>query len=78
MSIEMDKPKTAFEKIDAASNLVEQMMLAHTIKDESHFRSCHRKAGQLLFDALRQLEQSGDEEEWNVASLPSLSYPPAL
>lgn len=59
MSIEMNNPKTVAEKIDAAANLVEQMNLAHMIKDESRFKQAHQKAGQLLFDALRQIE---DEE----------------
>lgn len=58
----MKNPKTAFEKIDAAANYVEQMMLAHTIKDEAHFRKCHQEAGKLLFDALRQMESSDEEE----------------
>lgn len=30
----MNNPKTVAEKIDAAANLVEQMYLAHMIKDE--------------------------------------------
>src|SRR5688572_5995972 len=56
MSIEIENPKTIAEKIDAAANLVEQMMLSHAIKDEAHFKYAHKKAGSLLFDALRQME----------------------
>ncbi len=56
MSIEMRNPKTAEEKIDAASNLVEQMYLAHMIHDEVKFKEAYQRAGQLLFDALRELE----------------------
>lgn len=59
MSIEMENPKTVVEKIDAAANLVEQMNLAHMMKDEQMFREAWQKAGRLLFDALRMLE---DEE----------------
>lgn len=57
MSIEMKNPKTAEEKIDAAANLVEQMYLAHMIKDEAKFQEAHKRAGGLLFDALRELEE---------------------
>ena len=57
MSIEMENPKTVAEKMDAAANLVEQMNLAHTIRDEEHFKKCHQKAGDLLFKAMRQLEE---------------------
>jgi hypothetical protein len=63
MSIEMDNPATALEKIDAAANLVEQMFLAHTIKDESRFKYAHQKAGQLLFDAMRQIEDESDVDK---------------
>lgn len=56
MSIEMNNPKTPLEKIDAAANLVEQMFLAHSIRDEKKFKEAHFKAGDLLFKAMRQLE----------------------
>lgn len=62
MSIEMENPKTLMEKIDAAANLVEQMSLAHTIKDESHFKKCHKEAGELLFDAINKLV---DDDEYS-------------
>ena len=61
MSIEMENPKTVMQKIDAAANLVEQMKLAHTINDYSHFNKCHEKAGKFLFDAMRQLEKMNIE-----------------
>lgn len=57
MGIEMDNPQTVPEKLDAAGNLVEQMMLAHNTKDEGHFRKVHARAGELLFQAQRQLEE---------------------
>jgi hypothetical protein len=63
MSIEMKNPKTVLEKIDAAANLVEQMFLSHSIRDENHFRKCHQQAGKLLFDAMRQLEGEEDSKE---------------
>ena len=63
MSIEMDNPKTALEKIDAAANLVEQMFLSHMIRDEATFKKSHQCAGTLLFDAMRQLENEQDVKE---------------
>lgn len=62
MSIEMNNPKTVYEKIDAAANLVEQMMLAHTIHDQERFKYAHKKAGDLLFDAMRQIEEEEDSQ----------------
>jgi hypothetical protein len=59
MSIEMDNPKTPIEKIDAAANLVSQMLLANTLRDAKHFKGCHDKAAKLLYDAMRQLETGG-------------------
>lgn len=56
----MKNPKTAVGKIDAAANLVEQMNMAHMIKDENHFKKVHRQAADLLFKALRQLENDGE------------------
>lgn len=61
MSIEMENPKTVVEKIDAAANLVEQMNMAHMLRDEAQFKKAHQKAGQFLFDALRQLEEMNIE-----------------
>lgn len=60
MSIEMENPKTVLEKLDAAANLVEQMHMSHMIKDEARFKYAHEKAGSLLFDAMRQLEDEQD------------------
>jgi hypothetical protein len=57
----MKKPKTVKEKIDAAANLVEQMFLSHSIRDENHFRKCHKEAGELLFQVMRQLDEKNDE-----------------
>ena len=34
----MENPKTLLEKVDAASNLVEQMQIAHAVKDEKTFQ----------------------------------------
>jgi hypothetical protein len=60
MSIEMDNPKTPLEQADAAANLVEQMMLAHSIRDEAHFKKAHKKASDLLFELIQQLEEKED------------------
>jgi hypothetical protein len=65
MSIEMENPKTVVEKIDAAANLVEQMNMANMIGDKMHFQKVHKRASELLFNALRQLEatEQGNIEE---------------
>lgn len=57
MSIEMDNPETVLEKIDAAANLVEQMYLAHMIRDEERFKESHKKAADLLFEAVQMLDE---------------------
>jgi hypothetical protein len=61
MSIEMKNPTTVVEMVDAAANLVEQMKLAHMIRDEKHFNEVHKRAGDLLFEALRKCEELGIE-----------------
>jgi glycosylphosphatidylinositol transamidase (GPIT) subunit GPI8 len=61
MSIEMENPITILEKIDAASNLVQQMYLAHTIRDEVKFRDAHRQASELLADAIEMCDEKGIE-----------------
>lgn len=61
MSIEMQNPETIMEKVDAAANLIEQMMMAHAIKDEAKFEEAHQKAGNFLFDAMRLMEEKGIE-----------------
>lgn len=57
MSIEINNPKTLLEKVDAAANLVQQMYLAHMIKDESKFKEAHSKATELLFDATQMADE---------------------
>lgn len=57
MSIEMDNPTTALEKADAAWNLVEQMHLAHTVRDEARFKEAHEKAGKLLSELVEMLDE---------------------
>ncbi len=58
MSIEMNNPKTFLEKVDAAANLVEQMYLAHMVKDEQKFKEAHEKASALLFEAIQEIEEN--------------------
>lgn len=53
----MNNPKTLLEYVDAASNLVEQMYLAHMIKDEKKFKEAHDKAGKFLFEALQLIDE---------------------
>jgi len=58
MSIEMDNPKTLLEKVDAAANLVQQMYLAHMIKDEKKFKEAHQQATTLLSDAVEMIDEA--------------------
>lgn len=60
MSIEMENPKTLLEKVDAAANLVEQMYLAHMMKDEPRFLEFKEKASQLLFESVQMLNESDE------------------
>ena len=66
MSIEMENPKTALELVDAASNLVAQMMLAHRMRDESRFNEVHEKAADFLHRAVQVLD--GAEGALNTVS----------
>jgi hypothetical protein len=59
MSIETEFPATIMEKVDAAANYVEQMYLAHKLKDEKRFEDCHKEAAELLFDAIKLLDEEG-------------------
>ncbi len=58
MSIEMGNPKTVMEKVDAASNHVSGMMLAHMTKNEEMFTEKHEKVSKLLFDVMQMLEEA--------------------
>lgn len=57
MSINMKDPKTALEKIDAASNHVEQIRLALMTGDKERAMMSVEKASQLLFDAQQLMEE---------------------
>jgi len=54
----MNNPKTLLEKVDAAANLVEQMQLAHMMKDERKFTEAKQKASSLLFDAVQMINKN--------------------
>lgn len=56
----MDNPKTLLEKVDAAANLVQQMYLAHVVRDEAKFKAAHQKATALLFDATQMIDENED------------------
>ena len=56
MSIEMENPQGALALVDAASNLIEQMHLAHRIGDEETFKDAHAKAGKFLHEAMIELD----------------------
>ncbi len=58
MSIEMNNPKTLLEKVDAAANLVQQMHLAHIMKDEDKFKEAHNQATTLLADAVEMIDEN--------------------
>jgi len=58
MSIEMENPETLLEKVDALTNLVEQMLLAHRMRDEQKFNEAHDKAAQIGFEVLEALQES--------------------
>lgn len=57
MSIEMENPKTLLEKVDAAANYVQQMYLSHMISDEAKFKEAHKKATELLGDAVEMADE---------------------
>lgn len=61
MSIDMDGPKTAAEKIDVARNLVHQMYLANMVGDGERFEKSFKEADALLFDAAVELEEMEEE-----------------
>jgi len=56
MSIELDNPQTTLEYVDAAANLIEQMFLAHMMKDEKTFNEAHEKAAKFLAEATTLLD----------------------
>lgn len=58
MSIEMENPETLLQKVDALTNLVEQMLLAHRMRDEQRFNDAHDKAAQLGFEVMEALQES--------------------
>lgn len=55
MSIEMENPETTLEMVDALTNLVEQMFLAHQIKDERMFKIAYERAAELGFTLLDKM-----------------------
>lgn len=61
----MDNPETLLEKIDAAANYVEQMFLAHMVRDEAKLKEAHQKASDLLFDASRMAEELEDTDDYD-------------
>ncbi len=54
----MNNPKTLLEKVDAAANLVQQMHLAHIMKDEDKFKEAHNQATTLLADAVEMIDEN--------------------
>lgn len=58
MSIEMDNPKTVYEKVDAAANYVEQIRIAIAVGDIKRANATIDTVGQLLFETMRQIEKN--------------------
>lgn len=52
----MDNPKTDLEKVDAARNLVGQMMLMHKTGDSERFLECWKRANELLSQVVESLD----------------------
>lgn len=59
MSIELDNPKTVYDKVDAAANYVEQIRIAIAVGDIKRANQSIDTIGQLLFDTMRQIEKEG-------------------
>lgn len=58
MSIEMENPQTLIEKADALSNFVEQMFLAHQVRDDAQFKRAHTQASRLGFQLVQALQEN--------------------
>lgn len=58
MSIEMDNPITPLEKVDAAHNLVAQIILCLRMKDYKRAEDQAERASELLFEAKLGMEES--------------------
>lgn len=57
MSIELDNPKSAVGKVDAAANLVAQLRIATALRDGPKIHELLNRTDKLLFDALGQMER---------------------
>ena len=57
--------KEFYQKVDKASLLIEEMFLMNAIHDEKKFKEAHNKAGKLLFDALRLMEEHPSFDGWD-------------
>lgn len=53
----MDNQETLLEKVDLLTNLVEQMFLAHRMRDEQKFNEAHDKAAQIGFEISEALQE---------------------
>lgn len=58
LGIEIENPQTPLEKADALTNLVEQMHLAHMVRDDAHFKRAHAEASRIGFELVRVLEEN--------------------
>ena len=50
---------SVYEKIDKIGALIEQMSLAHRMKDDTNFSVFKKEASSLCFVTLRQMEEQG-------------------
>jgi hypothetical protein len=71
MSIEIENPETLLEKVDALTNLIEQMLLAHRMRDEQRFNEAHDKAAQIGFEVSEALQEEGGLTQ-RAADLPTV------
>jgi hypothetical protein len=60
MSIEMENPVTILEKVDTLTNLVEQMLMAHRMRDEQRFNDLHERASKIGYELLTAMNEAQD------------------
>ena len=58
MGIKVKDAQSAVEKADAIANLIEQMHMAHRLKDEETFKKAHKRASDYAFQLVRFLEEN--------------------
>jgi len=54
-----DTLETLLQKVDTLTNLVEQMLLAHRMRDEKKFNEAHDNAAKTGFEITKALQEDG-------------------